>query len=95
MKKLATFACAAALATSIGTAAAAVKTVTLAVQNMSCPVCPITVKKALNRVAGVAHADVSYEREEAVVTYDDAKTNVAALIQATTNAGYPSRVRAK
>lgn len=38
---------------------------------------------------------MSYERQEAVVTFDDTKTNVAALIQATTEAGYPSTVKAK
>lgn len=95
MKKLAVFVFAAALAVSVGTAAAATKTVTLAVKNMTCPVCPITVKKALNSVAGVSHADVSYARKEAVVTYDDAKTNVDALIRATTDAGYPSSERTR
>lgn len=76
-----------------GLATAATKTVTLAVKNMTCPVCPITVKKALNRVAGVSDTNVSYERKEAVVTYDDTQTDVAALIEATTNAGYPSVVK--
>ncbi|HEX9811796.1 MAG TPA: mercury resistance system periplasmic binding protein MerP [Burkholderiales bacterium] len=93
MKKLATFAFAAVLVALAGTAAAPTNTVTLAVRNMTCPVCPITVKKALNRVPGVSRTDVSYERKEAVVTYDDAKTNVDALIKATTNAGYPSTVK--
>jgi mercuric ion binding protein len=77
----------------IGPATAATKTVTLAVKNMTCPVCPITVKKALNRVAGVSHTNVSYERKEAVVTYDDTQTDAAELIKATTNAGYPSVVK--
>lgn len=95
MKKLATFAFAAVLVALAGTAAAASKTVTLVVKNMTCPVCPITVKKALNRVAGVSRTDVSYERKEVVVTYDDAKTNVDALLKATTNAGYPSTVNTK
>lgn len=78
-----------------GAAAAASKTVTLAVENMTCAICPITVKKALTRVDGVIRAEVSYEKREAVVTFDDAKTNVEALIQATTNAGYPASVKAK
>jgi len=33
---------------------------------------------------------VSYEKLEAVVTYDDAKTTVDALTNATKQAGYPS-----
>lgn len=72
---------------------AAAKTVTLAVSNMTCAACPITVKKALNKVDGVQGAEVNYEKKEAVVTYDDAKTNVEALTGATEGAGYPSQVK--
>lgn len=37
--------------------------------------------------------DVSYVRKTASVTFDDAKATVAALIEATTKSGYPSRVQ--
>src|SRR5437667_10420048 len=40
---------------------AATKTVTLNVPGMTCPTCPITIKKALNKVQGVSNVDVSYE----------------------------------
>jgi periplasmic mercuric ion binding protein len=43
-------------------------------------------------VPGVAKADVSPEKGTASVVFDDQKTSVVALIGATTNAGYPSRV---
>lgn len=66
------------------------KTVTLAVQNMDCAACPFTVKSSLQAVPGVAKAVVSFADKTAVVTFDDAKTAVPALITATTNAGYPS-----
>ena len=69
------------------------KTVTLAVQNMYCSACPITVKSGLEAVPGVAKAVVSYENKTAVVTFDDTKTAVPALIRATTNAGYPSTLK--
>lgn len=69
---------------------AAPKTVTLAIPSMDCPVCPITVKKALSQVAGVSQIHVHFKKREAVVTYDDAKTNIAALTESTKNAGYPS-----
>ncbi len=72
---------------------AATRTVTLAVPGMTCAACPITVKTALAKVAGVEKTDVSFERREAVVTYDDARTTVAALTQATAGAGYPSTVK--
>ncbi len=74
-------------------ALAAPKTVTLDVPGMTCAACPITVKTALTKVEGVAKADVSFEKKEAVVTFDDAKTKVAALTEATKNAGYPSTVK--
>jgi mercuric ion binding protein len=38
-------------------------------------------------------AEVSYEKREAVVTFDNAKTNVQALMKATANAGYPASVK--
>lgn len=69
---------------------AATKTVTLDVPGMYCAACPITVKKALSKVPGVSKVDVSLEKKQAVVTFDDAKTNTQALVKATTDAGYPS-----
>src|SRR5262252_7425380 len=57
------------------------KTVMLAVQNMYCSACPITVKSSLEAVPGVAKAVVSYEDKTAVVTFDDAKTGVPAMIR--------------
>ncbi|OES25812.1 mercuric transport protein periplasmic component [Alteromonas macleodii] len=54
--------------------------------------CPITVKKALSQVEGVTKAKVSYEDKKAVVTFDDTHTSIEKLIEATTNAGYPSNV---
>jgi mercuric ion binding protein len=72
---------------------AATKTVTLLVSGMTCAACPITVKKALGKVEGVGAIEVSYEKKEAVVTYDDTKTNVEALTKATEGAGYPSALK--
>lgn len=72
---------------------AATKTVTLAVPGMTCAACPITVKTALAKVDGVEKTEVSFEKREAVVSYDDAKTTVAALTKATEGAGYPSTVK--
>jgi mercuric ion binding protein len=66
------------------------KTVTLAVPGMDCASCPIMVKSSLEAVPGVVKVVVSLAEKTAVVTFDDAKTAVPALITATTNAGYPS-----
>jgi mercuric ion binding protein len=66
------------------------KTVTLQVPGMDCSACPITVRTALKKVPGVGNVSVTYEPKEAVVTFDDKKTSLAALQEATKNAGYPS-----
>jgi mercuric ion binding protein len=73
-------------------AAAADRTVTLAVDGMTCGSCPYVVRTALQEVPGVARAEVSYAEKMAVVTFDDAKATVAALTQATAGVGFPSRV---
>lgn len=69
------------------------QSVTLSVPGMTCPACPITVRKSLSRVAGVTDVTVNLEAKEATVTYDDAQTSVDSLIRATTDAGYPSTPR--
>jgi mercuric ion binding protein len=58
---------------------------------MTCPVCPITLKKALENVSGVSKIEVRFEKKQVLVTFDDAKTNTDALVKATTNAGLPSQ----
>jgi len=67
------------------------QTVTLNVSGMTCEACPITVKKALEKVPGVSKVEVRFEKKQVLVTFDDAKTNTDALVKATTNAGYPSQ----
>ncbi|GAC1701164.1 MAG: mercury resistance system periplasmic binding protein MerP [Candidatus Acidiferrum sp.] len=67
------------------------QTVTLNVPGMTCPACPITIKKALLKVQGVSKVDVRFERKQVVVTFDDAKTDTNELVNATTNAGFPSQ----
>lgn len=82
------------LVTSFTTLAfAGTQTVTLSVPGMTCAACPIIVKKALNRVDGVTDVEISYEMREAVVTFDDTRTSIEEIIQATANAGYPSQVK--
>ena len=74
---------------------AANQTVTLAVPDMNCALCPITVKKALLKVKGVKTVQVEFDARQAKVKFDDSKTNIATLTQATTEAGYPSSVVVK
>lgn len=70
--------------------AATPKTVTLDVKNMTCELCPITVKKSLEKVSGVSAVKVDFDKKTATVTYDSDKAQPDALTKATTNAGYPS-----
>ena len=77
----------------IAPALAATQAVTLSVPGMTCAACPITVKKAISKVEGVSKTDVSFDKREAVVTFDDAKTSVQKLTKATEDAGYPSSVK--
>lgn len=69
------------------------KTVTLDVNNMTCELCPITVKKSLEKVSGVSAVKVDLDKKTASITFDPDKAQPEALIQATTNAGYPSTVQ--
>ncbi|MGQ3053265.1 MAG: mercury resistance system periplasmic binding protein MerP [Roseateles sp.] len=69
------------------------QTVTLSVPGMTCAACPFTVKQALGKVNGVSRADVSYEKKQAVVSFDDAKTSIQAVIKATADAGFPSTAK--
>ena len=69
------------------------QTLTLDVQNMSCATCPITVKKALQRVPGVIDVKIDYERKTATVQLDSDKASVTMLTKATTDAGFPSTAR--
>jgi mercuric ion binding protein len=71
------------------------QTVSLNVPTMDCATCPITIKAALVKVPGVSKVQVSYEKREAVIVYDDAQASVADLKKATEDVGYPSMLKAK
>ena len=71
-------------------AMAAERTVTLAVQNMTCAACPYIVRESMSAVDGVEKVDVSLEDKTATVTFDDAKTTAAAIADASERAGYPA-----
>jgi mercuric ion binding protein len=81
---------AALLAAPLGVLAAEPQTVVLDVQNMTCELCPITVKKALDKVPGVTASKIDVAKKTATVKFDPDRANVAVLVKATTNAGYPS-----
>lgn len=69
------------------------QTAVLDVQNMTCNLCPLTVKKSLQKVPGVTQAQIDFSKKTATVAFDADRTNTAVLVKATTEAGYPSTVR--
>lgn len=70
------------------------QTIILKVGGISCPACLYQVKRALMRTDGVITANVTPARE-AEVTFDNAVTSIAALTQATADAGFPSELKAQ
>ena len=63
------------------------------IENMTCASCPITVRLAMKKVKGVKSVKVDFNSKTADVTFDPAITNVGEIAKASTNAGYPARVK--
>ena len=83
------------LAVALSAGAADPVRVVLDVPSMDCSLCPISVKKALDRVPGVLEAKADLATKSAQVKYDPDKVSPEALAQAVTNAGYPATVRSR
>ena len=66
------------------------QTVAMSVEKMHCAMCPITVRKAMEKVDGVVEVEVDYDTKVATVTFDDAATTAAEIAQASTDVGYPA-----
>lgn len=75
-----------------GPAAADEQNLSLSIENMTCAICPITVKTALGKVNGVLSVNVDLESNTAKVTYDDLVTDPQSVAAASTNAGYPAKL---
>ena len=63
-------------------------TVTLKVEGMSCGGCVASVTRVLTALPGVSDATVSLQGGTAQVSFDEARTNSAALRAAIESAGY-------
>ncbi|WP_163265897.1 heavy-metal-associated domain-containing protein [Chelativorans alearense] len=72
---------------------AVARTATFAVENMTCALCPLTVKSAMKRVEGVQSVQVDFEAKTVTVTYDPSRATAQAIAAASTNAGYPAAVK--
>jgi len=61
-----------------------------AIENMTCALCPVTVRKAMEGVAGVKSVAVDFDAKTATVVFDPSQTTIDAIAAASTNAGYPA-----
>ena len=64
------------------------QTVTLNIDGMTCGGCVKSVTRLLGGVEGVEKAEVSLENKNAVVTFDESKTDADALVDAVEDGGY-------
>jgi mercuric ion binding protein len=64
-----------------------------AIENMTCALCPVTVRKAIEGVPGVKSVAVDFDAKTATVLFDPSKATIAAIAQASTSAGYPARAK--
>lgn len=68
-------------------------TAVLDVPGMTCKFCPITIRKALEKIPGVTKIKAEYDTKTATVTFDPSITNIEILTKTTANAGYPSTLK--
>jgi Cu+-exporting ATPase len=69
------------------------KSVTLGILGMTCASCARTVERGLQRVEGVAEANVNLATERATVTFDPTVVQVGDLIQKIRESGYDAQVQ--
>jgi mercuric ion binding protein len=71
--------------------AAEVQPVTFEIENMTCALCPVTVRKAMEGVEGVRSVEIDFDARTARVVFDPAIATSESIAAASTNAGYPAR----
>ena len=72
---------------------AGAKTTVLTVENMTCELCPLTVKTAMERVPGVTSVVIDFDAKTATVTFDPAAVTIEAIAAASADVGYPRTSR--
>lgn len=68
------------------------QTLTFAIDKMTCAMCPITVRKAMEQVSGVKEVKVDFKAKTAMVTFDPTLARPSQIAAASTNAGYPAHI---
>lgn len=67
---------------------AATKTTTIRIEGMHCNMCSASVTKALKATEGVEKVEVSFDKGEAVIQYDDQKVTEAKLRDVINGTGF-------
>src|SRR5688572_5320321 len=90
LNRITNFAVSAVLVLTLGliSASAATKTVTIRVEGMKCAKCSGAVAKALKATEGVEDAQVSSEKGEVVIKYDDQKLTETKLREVINGTGF-------
>ena len=71
---------------------AQIKTITLNIPGMKCKVCPITVRKALEKIDGVSKVSINFDAKTATVIFDPKKATSTSIAHSVGKAGYPSTI---
>ena len=80
----------AASARVVASQTAAEQTIVFAIENMTCALCPVTVKTAMGGVEGVQSVKIDFAAKTATVVFDPSVTTPEAIAAASTNVGYPA-----
>ena len=70
----------------------AVRTVTLALDDVTCPSCVDRIREALGAVRGVTAVSVDFQHRKAAVSYEASMLTESALVKAVHSVGYAARV---
>lgn len=71
---------------------AATRNITLSVPGMYCPSCPVTLRKALDRLPGVHVVSTDLNKRTLTIEVTDSHITDKQITGTTANAGYPSTV---
>ena len=66
---------------------------TFTIEKMTCASCPITVRKAMQRVDGVKSVSVDFESKTATARFDPDIADISAIAAASTNSGFPAHAK--
>jgi len=80
------------LFTNVFAATAGEATTSFTIEKMNCPLCPITVRKSMEKVSGVKQVKVDYEMKIATVVFDPTLTSNKQIADASTEIGYPASI---